>query len=854
MRPATIAGLSLLVCFALIAPAGAQSSPRVVAKHSFDVDGDGKLDTIRIVAPAAVSIEIAGKPKRNVWKPLAAAGALLSGSISAARLRGATVIVATAEIRVGGKRLSEAVALRYARGKVTTLVREGVGPQGEDGEWSKYIAATPSGLLRYQAAPRVTRCDGKTPRLFPEVWDWRRRKFRATHPPVDVSANAPRIAAQTTAPPNIDAKVAPIAFRSTAGSSHQSASGAEDLSAPRELEDSNLRTAWLAHNVAGGRGEFATFRTTMSSAAVRAIRVIPAAGNRLTQLAIVAGKTTAFRADLPRKLNPGTAYWFLLPKPIATTCVTVIVSNLARTSAKSNTAIAELSVLTDLELTPGGPDVALASFVAGGGSRAGAAMRALRRRGKAAGAALVTELGKRSKAIEKLRLRRALAQLRYGPKALVDGLGTPGLSKHDYAAFAKALVRIGDSAVPALAAALRDRSAGSAGRRAMLTALTKISGPNAAKVLSAMLGEGRSGWRARLAKAIGSNRAKTEAATWLAITRAAASAPKREADAWNVLRYFSQRLRSPGLDELLLARLKASSGLGIAAGYELRYRMFVVAAEATSPAVLGQLETDLAGLANDVHSDALRRVTALALSRNPSPAAKRILVSLAANRDPGVRRKVALAFGDRKDVDSKTDSLLSARVKTDSWPQVRTAAASSLSLRCKQAAVAQVLYAAVDTDKDIGVRRVSLSSLVRCRAPGVLDKLYKLARNKKQSIPLRVHAVGEIAALGDRTRINELIAMFKQHRREAWSKTAALRLAAKTAVTLGRLGGNLAIRTLMSAARDDAFPEIQSAAVTGLGHICPRSARRVFFTLSGSGQRQVSLAARRARQKCFGRR
>lgn len=846
---------------ATVATAQTGSPAKPIAQHSFDVDGDGKADTITIAAPASVTITLAAKPKQPIWKPFAAAGQLLGGSITAAKIRRSTVIVATAELRVGGKRVHEAVAFRYARGRLTTVLRERVGPQGEDGEWSKHLAATPAGLLRYQGAPRIRRCDGKAPHLFPEKYDWRRRKFQPTQPPVNVNANAPRLTATVTPPANASASTRPIAFRTTAATVDGSSTTADDLSAPRELEDGRLNTAWLVDNRFGGRGEFVSYRSSMTAAAVRAFRVLPAqmkSSNTVTDLAILVG-STAYRVHVPAAAAGG--YWIVLPKPVAARCVTVIVDRVKRSRA-GRTAIAELYVLTDLELAPGGPDAALAGFVAGGGARAGAAMRALRRRGKVAAAALVKEIAARGKAIEKLRLRRALATLRApaGAAELVEGLATPGLNKHDYAGFSRALARMGNAAIKPLRNLIRRAQATLASRKAALAALSRIPDHAAAEALHGLMGEGSRRWRAHLATTTGNARPVKERLFWIGgvIKAGKPGAAKREADLWQMLRSFRARASGRTADwiaQQVSSRLRATHSMTPEAGYELRYRLFQIAGGSSSVVVASQLDRTIKALApKHVNSHALLRVATNALGRNPIPEAKRILLGLASNPDPGVRRAVALAFGDRKDVDSTTDNALGARLKTDAWPRVRTAAASSLSLRCKLTTVASMLYHSMDLDKDLRVQRVAISSLVRCRANGILARLFKLANTRKRDIGIRIHAVNEIATLGDRSKVGELIKMFKGHRREAWSKTAALRLASASAVTLGRLGGNLAIGPLMKAARENAFPEIQAAAVTGLSHICPRNARRVFAKLIGSNQRQVSVAARKAMQKCFRRR
>jgi len=857
MRPVRCAVFAA-VCV-VIAPASAHAGETIVATHRFDVDGDGKPDTIKLVSPPAISVDLASRAAA-VYKPLVTVGDLRGGSITAARVAGATLIVVTAEMQVGEKRVAEAVALRYQRGKTTTLVRTPVGPQGVDGEWSKHLAATPRGLVLYQSAPRARRCDGKTAELFPQLYDVRSGKFRPTYPAVNVAGNATRIAVTTRAPADATDSVQAVAFQSTTSSTGASATMAEDVSAPREIEDGKVYTAWLAQNVAGGRGEFVTFETTMPTA-VRALRVVPAPSNRLNRLVrlAVVSRGHAFVATFPRQVVGGKAYWIEFAKPLHATCLSVVIDRVARLRGKGQrTAISELTVLTDLELTAGGPDAVLAAYVAGGGSRADAAMRALRRRGNAAAGPMIREIARHAKPIERLRLRRALAALAAPAAApdLVKGLYSPALGKQDAVLFGRALKRIGAPAVAPLAAMLATPAGSKHSRTAAVRALAHISTPAAARALAALMGKGQLAWRGLLAATAGSVRAASEGPFWLEQVRDAdkAAAHKREADLWQLLRRLRERAPkalAATVDAALVARLDTSASVDATTGYQLRYRLFQAAADSTNSGVLAALQRDLSALGTTgPRADALRRITARALGNNRSAAARRILLSLAANTDPGVRRDVARALSGRADADSTSDNALTAHLRDDYWPEVRTAAAGALASRCKQPAIAARLFTAMSSDKAATVQRMAIHSLVRCRPPGLLDRLFALARNTKQSAKMRESAVGAIAQLGDRSRVGDLIALFKTHRKEAWSKAAALRLAAASAEALGRVGGTAAVATLMVAAKDDAFPEIQAGAITGLSHICPRQGMVLFRRLSLSSQRQVSLAAKRALHQC----
>jgi hypothetical protein len=65
-----------------------------------------------------------------------------------------------------------------------------------------------------------------------------------------------------------------------------------------------------------------------------------------------------------------------------------------------------------------------------------------------------------------------------------------------------------------------------------------------------------------------------------------------------------------------------------------------------------------------------------------------------------------------------------------------------------------------------------------------------------------------------------------------------------------KLGDPAAVPPLTEAARDATFPDIQAAAVAGLGCFCPRGFDRLLAEASRSDHRQVALAAAGARERC----
>jgi HEAT repeat protein len=296
----------------------------------------------------------------------------------------------------------------------------------------------------------------------------------------------------------------------------------------------------------------------------------------------------------------------------------------------------------------------------------------------------------------------------------------------------------------------------------------------------------------------------------------------------------------------MIARLQTATG------YELLARLVTAAGPLADPAQLDALAAALGRLsAKAPETIALHRLAAAALADNPAVAARARLVDLLGAADPGVRRAAADALGRRHDAGAGTDQALIARLRDDTWPGIRNLAAAALATRCDaNTAPAQALAAAVSADASGDVRRSALNALVTCRAPGVGALLLATASSRDQPAAVRQRAIILMAVLGDRDLAPGLVALFATLRERAWSDARALRLAAAAAVTMGRLGDPAAIPPLLAAARDPAFPELQAAAIIGLGELCPRQALPIFERARASTDRGVSMAARSASQRC----
>src|SRR6185503_20568825 len=103
----------------------------------------------------------------------------------------------------------------------------------------------------------------------------------------------------------------------------------------------------------------------------------------------------------------------------------------------------------------------------------------------------------------------------------------------------------------------------------------------------------------------------------------------------------------------------------------------------------------------------------------------------------------------------------------DSWSRVRRAAANALGTRCRDAGPAAALRSAIGADRDVEVRRASLSALATCHARGVVTLFLALAGDRGQPVGVRTHAVQLLGGLGDRSATAAMATMLGRERERA---------------------------------------------------------------------------------------
>jgi HEAT repeat protein len=866
--------LSLALVLTLAEPASAR--PLVDIAVAIDIDGDGLPDTATVAEGGRLRVVLGASA--------AAGGTLPDLPLMLAPWRDATFTTHVVDthrilsVRGMSESGTEVAALfEWHKGALLPVWDGPVGPQGRDGEWRRHVEIGPDGIVRYEETPGVTRCDGVPAVLNAQRYDFDARAFVAVGParapPAD--QGTPILLFQREAPPGLSRETPPRVFRFQAASTteHDGGSAAE-LSPPRELDDDNPKTAWAEARAGNGAGTFLTARNvTARSALVRALRVLPGdassrraflAANRIKRVRVLAGTTHAFLVDMPE--DPASEasrfaqpYWVVFPKPLAASCVTVVVETTypgSRADAGGRTAISELVVLTHLD---GGSDAALAALaetVATGGVGASEAEAVLTTYGPSGAQALLGVVRKpEGTEAQKRRARLALARLAdpLGAEEVALGLRAD-LPEGERQVYQEALLRLGEAAAPALVALLGDEHAALPTRVLAASLLGHTQGPPAREALARHLGHVAQPLRRACAVALGGRSTVELALVEAALTAEAASEVSlREAGLWHAARLLARRSSQEAQDAIVRSAARRLQVLAVAkaptdpahrthARFELRYRLVEVLALRPS------LPEASARLTELLRAEPEPVVRLAAIKDLGGPEAAPFLIQALADADPGVRLEAALRLAES--ADTAVDTARLERLRADAWPMVRKAVAGSLGASCHRKAPADALLEAAASDPDDDVRRAALTALTECEEPRVASVLLALLGDTHAAVSLRAHAALLLGELGDPRHATSLVARLAVLHKEAAQRESALRIAVAATRALGKLDHPAALSALLAAVADATFPAVQAAAADALAQRCPAGSRAALERAEHSQDAVVVRAARLALKVC----
>jgi HEAT repeat protein len=737
-----------------------------------------------------------------------------------------------------------------------------VGPRDADGESAIGLDVSADGVVEYQTAAHVTRCDGVPVRLFPRAYDFDEGRFRAVVSDLPASGGQKLVARRGDAQMP---KGRPIeAFHFTAASTTPGAGAdARALTAPAALDDGDPATAWAEGLGGDGRGEFLTARSAVPGAALRGVRIIPGdassaarfrARNRVRRFQLALGPRAEDRFDVELAEDPAAdaarfrePYWVALPRPVISPCATIVITDVAPGADASpprsfgDTAIAELTLFTNLD----GPDGA-ERLVADVARAADCAARVPALVGLGAGAVppIVKALETAKRGAPRECLVEALTRIEPAPRspgvasALVSALA--GASEKEARLISAALRRAEPPPVEALAAVVDREAAPVDDRVTAARVLGALEAPTAPVALLASAGRGPAALRAAIVQALGGSPALDATALLEALARAKGEAPTREADLVRVVPAAVKR--APSVERA--ARAALGEALAPERPFEVRGRAVAALGALGPPSVPA-----LADVRTRSDEPVLRHLAARELGTLGGADAVVALRAALADGDPRVRETAAQGLGHN--VDRAAEPALAAGAKQEPWPFVRRAELEALGRLCGPG-TGDLLARAVERDVD-DVRRAALVGLVRCKDPRARTLLMRTLGRRNEASTLRELAAALLGELGDPTVAPELAAALARQVNESEADLSVEGVAAASLRALARLGGPEATKAAVALATDTRHP-FQHAAVEALGVLCdPTAGAATLRTLEAGKDSGLAAAAQNAQKRCASR-
>ena len=858
------AALVVLLPLALVSTAhGQRPTAKVTAR--VDVDGDGKPDEVRIDEDGSITVHISGNDAAGAWTPLAASGKVVGGTIvvDTALDKGRTIILATSKLgRRGRRTFTEAVALAWTPGKLETLWRGKLGAQGPDGGSSLSLELGEYGLIKYASRAGVSRCDGETAHLDAERYDFASSRFRPARQALrmDVADKRKPLVTSKTAPAFVASGASAFWFRGASASSSATAESAADLVPPLAIADGDLKTAWTENKGGVGTGEFVTLRSSMGIVGVKALRLSLGHGaafndfNRPKRLGLILSPTEKFWIEIPK--DPKEAQWVVLPAPVSSQCVSLVLDEVYPRKPKSQTALSEVTVFSEEELDPKRSAGLLATRIAEG--KAGADQhRLLASLGTGAEAALLDAIAKIQSAgkpapKEITNLRLALASLPAAPVQLARGLANDSLRTRQHEEFAQGLRTLQTASIAPLTQSLLSSGLSAEATTRIANVLGQLPDAAAAQALLSALGTGSDDVRTSIIRALAK---RPDAWQQLPAALGPANTAALQADLFRAMGLAGERLPPGSEQRAALASSVAETAGGRDLNYEEHYRLLQAAGQIGGPvsteALLAQYQLlidrdDAEGLALLRRAvDSLGRLAPLVADAALKARVASTLGEALRHRDPGVRLATLATLQQPITAPGSVEEQL----RIDTWPQVRRAAAAALSMRCDASSIAALRQATLE-DADTSVARTAFGGVLGCGGTENFALAVQIVDDAKRPLKLRLQAARALGELAGPNEAGDVLKRFASARRGALSNPTSGKIASALSRALVDLATPEAIRALESSAADPAFPQLQTSAITALGDLCPPSAMQLLRRLRQSREHSVSAAATAASRRC----
>jgi HEAT repeat protein len=592
---------------------------------------------------------------------------------------------------------------------------------------------------------------------------------------------------------------------------------------PVALNDGNSTTVWSSDGDA--RGQLLTARSS-GGFPITGLRLLPGnqngaldlrAGSRPRKLALIFGKNGSDNLDVELeedhdggRKRSAVPFWIQLPKPVASSCVTVVVRETAPQGAP--VSIADLDVMTEVDGAEAA-DRLVASLSAGIACTARQPL--LIQLGQSALPKVVTALTKTGPGLGRECLVDALAALlASGCKASTEVLtalagavvmATPS----EEMVIAKVLPEMEAPPVGFLSATLLDAKAAEADRLRAARVLAAISGDEAARAVLAAVGHGGQSTRRSLREAAAMLRPPVARLAKSELDATPAAETNRRADLLLVLATLAQR--EPIMHKDAVATLEAT--LKGQASFEEQARAIAGLGILKDPEGLAQLAE-----LRSRQADGVLRYLATAELATPDAdggVALHALRFALGDADPRVRATAAEALGQRHDRTS-AESLIAA-AQQEAWTDARRAEVAALGELCTPAGD-EVLQRALRRDVD-EVREVALAGIAHCYGAKANPALVYILGRLPESADMRSLAARLLAERRDPSTVAGLAAALARLVKEVEGDMSLHTVIAETAMALAAIHTPEAISALATLLSSPSAPS-KRAGIDALGVAC----------------------------------
>jgi HEAT repeat protein len=765
------------------------------------------------------------------------------------QVSGRAIVEVRLPVREEGARREEVwIAERTALG-AKLIWWDNAGALDPDGETSSAVEVSERGIEVYQTAARVSRCDGLPVRFAAKTWDFGSRSFKAEGPALPARATNTVQARRGGAP---DGKPLGGFFFTAASTSQGAAGNLSRLRPPAAVNDGNPATIWSSDGDA--RGQLLTARSS-GGFAITGLRLLPGdpanersfrASGKPRKLSLIFGKspTENVDVDLVEDADGGARrsqvpFWIALPKPVASTCMTVVVRE--ATSDKAPVAIADMDVMTELD-GPEAADRLVASLSQGIACQARQPL--LVGLGAAALPKVTAAIGKTPPGSGRGCLVEALAALLAAGAAPTPEVAAAlvavveGASPDEEKILLKLVPGPHAPPVAPLAAILHDNKHPEADRLRAARVLAAIPGEESQKTLLAAVGHGAPTMRKSLRSIVSALKPPLAPAAKTALDATPATDTGRRADLLLVLAALARQEASAR--PVVFATLTAALGENVP--FEEQARAIAGLGLLKGPDALATL-IDLRAHNKD---GVLRTFAVNEIAASDDPSAIPALRAALDDADPRVRETAATALGQKKDTPSA--DLLIAGAKQEPWPSVRRAEVAALGELCT-AAGNELIQRALKRDVD-DVRQVALVGLAHCYGGKANQALLHILGRLPESADMRSLAARLLAERKDPSTVHGLAEAMARLVRESDADFSLQTVIADTAMALVSIRTPEAISALAGLISEP-NTAVKRIGIDSLGIVCdPGTGAAALRAAAQNKDEAVSIPAAAAEARC----